>query len=231
MHPSAYKNCQEFYGSYHNELIDFNDEYKVIEIGSQNVNGSLRPIFPPGLEYVGVDFVSGEGVDVLLEDPYVLPFPDESTDIVLCSSVYEHSEMFWLLHLEIMRILKPHGLFYLNVPSNGDVHRYPVDCWRLYPDAGHALVTWSKRNNYNPVLLESYTSAQGKDIWNDHVSVFLKDENHLSMYPRRILDSKEDIWNGYKHGAVEIIKSASITQDQKKLEVIRKIIVDEIKVG
>ena len=30
-------------------------------------------------------------------------------------------------------------LFYLNAPSNGEFHRYPVDCWRFYPDAGGAL--------------------------------------------------------------------------------------------
>lgn len=231
MHPSAFINAQEFHRAYHPEMINLNDDYQIVEIGSQDVNGSLRSIFPPGLNYTGVDFVEGEGVDVLLDDPYTLPFEDESADIVLCSSVYEHSEMFWLLHLEIMRILKPHGLFYLNVPSNGDVHRYPVDCWRLYPDAGKALVTWSKRNGLNPVLLESYTSEQGKDIWNDHVSIFLKDEAHLNTFPRRVLDIKTNIWNGYKHGVDDAIKPAGMCQDQKKLEVIRKIITDEIKVG
>ena len=31
-------------------------------------------------------------------------------------------------------MLRPAGLFYLNAPSNGDFHRYPVDCWRIMPD-------------------------------------------------------------------------------------------------
>jgi SAM-dependent methyltransferase len=231
MHPSAMKNCQEFYGAYHDKMIDINDEYQIIEIGSQNVNGSLRGIFPPGLLYTGVDFVEGEGVDVLLEDPYVLPFADNTADMIVCSSVFEHSELFWVLFLEIMRVLKPHGLFYLNVPSNGDVHKWPVDCWRFYPDSGKALVTWAKRNGMNPALLESYTSAQGRDIWNDFVGVFAKDESFVDKFPTRILDTKEDFWNGYKHGATEVLKAASISQDQKKLEVIKKILNDEIKVG
>ena len=69
--------------------------------------------------------------------------------------------MFWVSYLEILRILKPVGLFYLNAPSDGAVHKYPVDCWRFYPDSGQALVTWSKRNGFNNVLLECYTQMGG----------------------------------------------------------------------
>jgi SAM-dependent methyltransferase len=71
---------------------------------------------------------------------YKLPFADGSVDVVLSSSCFEHSEFFWLLFLEILRVLRPEGLFYLNAPSNGPFHRYPVDCWRFYPDSGNALV-------------------------------------------------------------------------------------------
>lgn len=231
MHPTAYKNCQEFYDTYHREMSGINENYELIEIGSQNVNGSLRDIFPAVVDYIGVDFVDGNGVDVKLDDPYKLPFEDGSKDVVICSSVFEHSELFWVLYLEIMRVLKPHGLFYLNVPSNGDVHKWPVDCWRFYPDSGKALVTWAKRNNMSPALLESYTSAQNKGIWNDFVAVFLKDESYVMNFSNRILDKKQDFWNAYKYGSDEVIKPASISQDQKKLEVIRKILSEEIPVN
>lgn len=231
MHPTAYKNCQEFKEAYHDHVVGINDEYKIIEIGSQDVNGSLRPIFPPGLEYIGVDFVDGKGVDVKLDDPYVLPFEDASADVIVCSSVFEHSELFWVLYLEIMRVLKPHGLFYLNVPSNGDVHRWPVDCWRFYPDSGDALVTWGNRNGMNSVLLESYTSAQNKGIWNDYVAVFLKDGAYAEEYPERILDKKTDYWNGKKYGFDGFLKPATISEDQKKTEVIRKVTIGEIPVS
>lgn len=231
MHPTAKQNCKSFYEAYHDAMLENNANYNIIEIGSQNVNGSLRDIFPPGIEYTGVDFVDGKGVDVKLDDPYKLPFEDNSADMIISSSVFEHSEMFWLLHMEIMRVLKPHGLFYLNVPSNGDVHRWPVDCWRFYADSGKALVTWSKYNGINAALLESYISAQNKDIWNDFVAVFVKDESFANTYPTRILDTKTDIWNGYKHGSADYIKPATLSEDQKKLEVIRKILSEEIKVN
>jgi SAM-dependent methyltransferase len=232
MHPTAKQNCKEFYQAYHPDMLKQNSDYQIIEIGSQNVNGSLRDVFPPGIQYTGVDFVEGKGVDVILADPYVLPFADNSADVILSSSVFEHSEMFWVLFLEIMRVLKPHGVFYLNVPSNGDIHKWPVDCWRLYPDAGKALVTWAKRNGINAGLLESYTSRQSVgDIWNDFVAVFVKDDSYVKSFPNRILDSKVDFWNGYLYGSDVVLRPASITEDQKRLEVIRKVTTGDINVS
>lgn len=231
MHPTAYKNCQEFYEAYHEGMLDVNADYEVIEIGAQDVNGSLRPIFPPGVVYTGIDFVEGKGVDIVLEDPYALPLASESVDMIVCSSVFEHSELFWVLYLEIMRVLKPHGIFYLNVPANGDVHRWPVDCWRFYPDSGNALVTWAKRNNMNPVLLESYTSFQNKGQWNDFVAVFTKDAAFVEKYPNRILHTKTDYWNGKTDTNPDFMKPATISEDQKRIEVMKKVASGEIAVS
>ena len=66
-----------------------------------------------------MDFQVGPGVDLLLSDPYVFPLEDENCDVVLSSSCFEHSEFFWLTFLEALRILKPHGLLYINAPSTG----------------------------------------------------------------------------------------------------------------
>lgn len=134
MHPTAQQNCKYFFGCYGPWVEKLGQDIRVVEVGSFDMNGNLRGCCSLKCQYVGTDFAEGKGVDVVLTDPYILPFETESTDIVLCSSVYEHSEMFWLSFLEVMRILKPRGLFYLNVPSNGDLHRHPVDCWRFYPD-------------------------------------------------------------------------------------------------
>ena len=172
MHPTAMDNAAKFYQTY----LPVGAGKVIVEIGSQDVNGSIRSVAPSDAKYIGVDFAAGKGVDVIIDDPYNLPFENESVDICTSSSVFEHSEMFWLLFLEILRILKPGGLFYLNVPSNGDFHRYPVDCWRFYPDAGKAMISWAKRNQYTPCMLESFVSSQNGDIWNDFVAIYLKNE-------------------------------------------------------
>ena len=137
MHPTAFENCKKFKETYGQLFVK---DISIVEIGSQDVNGSLRSLWTEYTTYTGVDFVEGKGVNVVLSDPYKLPFESNSVDIILSSSVFEHSEMFWLLFLEIMRVLTPNGLFYLNAPSNGDFHRWPVDCYRFYPDAGKGLV-------------------------------------------------------------------------------------------
>ncbi len=202
MHPTAMKHADLFFRTY---LADASAA-TVVDIGAQDVNGSLKQVCPPGCKYIGVDFIAGRNVDVVLDDPYSLPFDDQSVDVVVSSSCLEHSEMFWLLFLEMLRILKPHGLLYLNAPSNGSFHRYPVDCWRFYPDSASALVTWAKRSGYDPLLLESFTGRKGDtgrryvDDWNDFVAVFLKDAVALPTAARRILDAYEDFDNGYVHG-------------------------------
>lgn len=126
--------------------------------------------------------------------------------------------MFWVLFLDILRVLKPHGLFYLNVPSNGDFHRYPVDCWRFYPDSGNALVAWARRNGLRPALLESYTSDQADDQWNDFVAVFLKDGSQAGSYPQRILHTRQDFHNGLLEGHEGFLRPSQQPQDRLRLQ-------------
>jgi SAM-dependent methyltransferase len=214
MHDTAMQNAKRFFDTYVAHL----GAVTVFEIGSQDVNGSIRSLCPQQAHYTGVDFVDGRGVDIVIKDPYVLPFGDASADVVVSSSCLEHSEMFWLLFLEVMRVLRPTGLFYLNVPSNGPFHRYPVDCWRFYPDSGQALVSWAKRNGMNPVVLESYTSNQGRDAFNDLVCVFGRDEQHQALHPNRIVNSFKDYTNGVMFPDVDTVKQLRIApEDQHSL--------------
>lgn len=218
MHPSALANCRSFFSTYAQALRAHSATPAVIEVGSQDVNGSLRREVPADFSYTGVDFVPGPGVDLVLADAYTLPFADASCDAVLSSSVFEHCEMFWVLFLDILRVLKPHGLFYLNVPSNGDFHRYPVDCWRFYPDSGNALVAWARRNGLRPALLESYTSDQADDQWNDFVAVFLKDGSQAGSYPQRILHTRQDFHNGLLEGHEGFLRPSQQPQDRLRLQ-------------
>ncbi|MEC6745198.1 MULTISPECIES: methyltransferase domain-containing protein [Pseudomonas] len=213
MHPTAMQNGQLFFDTY----LGKNSNCVVVEIGAQNVNGSLREVAPPGARYIGVDFVVGKGVDVVLTDPYCLPFESESVDVVVSSSCLEHSEMFWLSFTECLRILKPDGLLFINVPSNGAFHRYPVDCWRFYPDAGSALVTWAKRQGMNPVLLESFITPQHQDVWNDFLAVFVKDERFLHQYPNRMIKAVEKFENGKVSGSDQIYSFTQFPEDIRRL--------------
>jgi SAM-dependent methyltransferase len=213
MHKTAMKNGEDFFSTYSKFFTGSN--VTVVDIGAQDVNGSLKEVCPKSLKYIGVDFQDAKGVDIVLTDPYKLPFDDASIDIVVSSSCFEHSEMFWLSYLEILRILKPTGLFYLNAPSDGGVHKYPVDCWRFYPDSGQALVTWSKRNGLDPILLECYTQVGGG--WQDYVAIFLKDQQHQNLFTDRILNHKKDFENGMLSGQDVVLNAVGTTQNVRKL--------------
>lgn len=173
----------------------------IVDIGAQDVNGSLRSVAPKHHHYIGVDFEAAKGVDIVISDPYSLPFETGSVDVVVSSSCFEHSEFFWLLFNEALRILKPTGLLYINAPSNGPFHQFPVDCWRFYPDSGLALRNWAKRSGYNAALLESFVGLKKADSWNDFVAVFLKDEKHVNLHPNRILNHTQQYTTGRVYGS------------------------------
>jgi SAM-dependent methyltransferase len=147
---------------------------KVVELGAMDVNGSLRDVCPKSATYIGMDVAAGRGVDIVIKPDAPLPIASNSVDIVISSSVFEHDMYFWETFLEVVRITKPDGVIYINAPSNGMYHRYPVDNWRFYPDSGKALESWARRNGYPLTLLESFIAERKKAVWNDFVAIFVK---------------------------------------------------------
>lgn len=214
MHSSAMENGKTFFETYSDSFAGVPD-VKVVDIGAQDVNGSLRDVCPERFEYVGVDFEDANGVDIVLDDPYSIPIETSSVDIVVSSSCFEHSELFWLTFLEAMRMLKPHGLLYINVPSTGSFHQYPLDCWRFYPDAGRALVTWAKRNDLDVCLLESFCQLGG--AFQDFVAVFVKDGAEAARYPLQMLKNRTDFENGQAYPKYELLNPARACQNEAAL--------------
>lgn len=141
-------------------------------MGSLNVNGTLRDHVPVGCSYTGVDVSAGRNVDVVLDDPYRLPFVEGAYDLVVSTSCFEHAEFFWLLFVEMTRVTKPGGFIYVSAPTGGAVHRHPVDCWRFYPDAGAALSRWAGRCGYPAALVSSFVLPPGSEGWSDFVAVW-----------------------------------------------------------
>ena len=196
----------------------------ILDIGALDVNGSLRQLAPAQFDYVGVDFEPGSGVDVILEDPYHLPFGEGTFDACVTSSCFEHAEFFWLVFDEVMRVLRPDGLFYINAPTNGPFHRHPVDCWRFYPDSGHALVNWSRRSGKRPAMLETFIGSRKRpEVWQDFVAVFVQDERFAECHPRRMIDTLDGFFNGMRLGSSEVIQHSFHMEDRKRLSYLRRL--------
>jgi SAM-dependent methyltransferase len=183
VHDTALKHGRLFFESYWQPSFEV-----VVDLGSQDVNGSLRDCCPPDARYVGLDMEPGRGVDIVVEPGAPLPFADASVDVVVSTSAFEHDVFFWETFLELVRVLRPGGLVYINAPSNSDFHRYPLDCWRFYPDAGIALAKWADSRGLPVELVESFVAQPGEAGWADFVAVFRKPAAEPLQRSARIAD-------------------------------------------
>jgi hypothetical protein len=179
MHASSLENLQKCHDRYvvPAGLAD-REQVSVLDIGGANVNGSYRDVFSgPQYQYRAADIAAGEGVDIVLDDPYHVPLADASVDIVLSGQMLEHCEYFWLAFQEMVRLVKPDGFIFLIAPSAGPIHRYPVDCYRFYPDAYAALAKLAGCH-----LQAVWQDERGP--WQDLVGVFARtprdDANHFN---------------------------------------------------
>ena len=139
MHESSFNKMStlfvQFVGSVQDEISH------VIDFGSYDVNGTYKNIFPSSnWNYKGIDLQAGPNVDYVATDPYFWDeIDDNSIDLVISGQALEHCEYPWLIFEETKRVLKYSGKCIFIAPSSGHEHKFPVDCWRIYPDGMKAL--------------------------------------------------------------------------------------------
>jgi SAM-dependent methyltransferase len=116
----------------------------VLDVGSRGVNQGVYTYKAStdryGLAYTGLDFEAGYNVDLVPANPYIwTELKDEQFDLVISGQAFEHNPFMWVTFCEIARVLKKGGIAFVIAPSSGNVHRYPYDCWRYYPDSWATL--------------------------------------------------------------------------------------------
>lgn len=102
----------------------------ILEVGSYNVNGSIREVLPVT---VGVDMREGPGVDAVCDaGDLVDKFGKESWDSVVSVEMLEHAEDWKGAIQNMWDVLKPGGAFLLTTRGPGfPLHDYPGDHWRF----------------------------------------------------------------------------------------------------
>lgn len=107
---------------------------RVLEVGSLDVNGSVRgDVMALGpAEYVGVDLQPGPGVDVICDaGDLVARFGDNAFDVVISTEMLEHARDWRRIVSNIKRVTRPDGVMIVSTRSYGvDFHRRPFDYWR-----------------------------------------------------------------------------------------------------
>lgn len=113
---------------------------KVLDIGSLNVNGSLRELFKGSEGYTGLDMREGNNVDVVA-NAHKLPFEDDTFDCVTCVETLEHDDNPFKTLSEIHRVLKLGGKVILAASGiNFPKHEYPFDYFRYTADGIKVLL-------------------------------------------------------------------------------------------
>lgn len=114
---------------------------RILEVGSLNVNGSVRSLFTGADYYSGIDMQPGKGVDHVMKATHLkYMFESSSIDIVISTEMLEHDDEFWISMMEMGRVLKPGGHLLVTARGNGfPLHSFPDDYWRFMPSGFKTL--------------------------------------------------------------------------------------------
>jgi len=129
----------------------------VLEIGSLDINGSIRGLFntliSDGGLYFGIDLQAGPGVDFVADAARFKS--DIGYDIVVCCEVFEHSSAWKEIVNNAHRLLCAGGLFIATMagdgrPPHSAIDENPIRSWEYYKNVGQtemdaALSAFSER--------------------------------------------------------------------------------------
>lgn len=143
----------------HPEQLDFVSKIKeqfpsffsggrVLEIGSLDINGSVRQFFTSA-EYIGLDVGAGPGVDVVCEGQKY-DAPDNSFDVVVSAECMEHNPYWIETFNNMFRLCRPGGLLIMTCAGPGRAehgtrrttpHDAPLIQWDYYRNiSGHDII-------------------------------------------------------------------------------------------
>ena len=104
------KSLKKIYPSFFNEK-------KVLEVGSLDINGSIRQFFD-NCDYLGIDIGKGPGVDVVSEGQKY-DAPNDTFDVSCSAECFEHNPYWLETFLNMIRVTKPNGMVFFTCATDG----------------------------------------------------------------------------------------------------------------
>ena len=114
----AHQEQQVFFNWLRNKQPSFFQGGKVLEVGSLNINGTIRQFFNSPEEYIGIDLEAGPGVDVVAQGQD-FDYPDEYFDVAVSTECFEHNPYWKETFFNMYRMTRPLGLVAFTCASTG----------------------------------------------------------------------------------------------------------------
>ena len=108
-------------------LVENSKDKKCLQIGVM-----FGAKFAP--HWISVDLFDKSPLIDFNYDVHKMGFPDDSFDVVVCNAVLEHVTHPHVAARELIRVLKPGGEIWVEVPWLQPFHEVPKDYWRATPD-------------------------------------------------------------------------------------------------
>ncbi len=89
-----------------------------LDIGSLDINGNNQYLFDSDCLYLGLDLAPGRNVD-LITPAHNLKLPDCTFDVIISTECLEHDKFYIKTLNNIVRLLKPGGLFLMSCATTG----------------------------------------------------------------------------------------------------------------
>jgi SAM-dependent methyltransferase len=113
----AHKEQFEFIQRVREAFPDFFQGNRVLEIGSLDINGTVRGFFND-CEYLGLDVAAGKGVDLVCEGQ-TYDAPDGAYDLVISCEAMEHNPHWKETMDNMIRLTRPGGLIIMSCATIG----------------------------------------------------------------------------------------------------------------
>lgn len=131
---------------------------KVLEIGSLDINGSVRGFFD-NCDYLGIDIGPGPKVDLVCggED---FPGKAKEYDVVISTEVFEHTEDWDFIFLNMLRLMKRDGILLFSCASWGREQHGTTLC-----SSAMAPHVATSSDYYKNLIEEDFRSCIQLDYW------------------------------------------------------------------
>lgn len=114
----SHKQQLDFVASVKEQFPEYFSGQKVVEIGSLNINGTVRSLFDSPAQYIGCDLGEGPGVDIVCTG-HELPYPNGSFDVAISCECFEHDKHWKQTFQKMIDLVRDGGLVIFSCATIG----------------------------------------------------------------------------------------------------------------